>query len=97
MVGRMKDTANDYKDLLEGIGISVEEKKLTINKDSFMNADMEQVKNIFNDKNSFGYFVSQRAESIEYAANNEANRNNLYTENGTYNNASVGTLYAENV
>ena len=93
MVDRMKDTADDHKDMLKEIGISVEEKKLSIDKDSFINADMDQVKKIFNETDSFGYFVSQRAESIEYAANNEANRNNLYTENGTYNNISAGTLY----
>ena len=93
MAGRMKDTADDHKDMLREIGISVEEKKLSIDKDSFMNADMNQVKKLFNETGSFGYFVSQRADSIEYAANNEANRNNLYTENGTYNNISAGTLY----
>ena len=59
--------------------------------------DMEQVKKLFNETDSFGYFVSQRAESIENAAKNEANRNNLYSENGTYNNVSAGTLYTESV
>lgn len=97
MTGRMKDSADDYKELLKGIGISVEEKNLTIDKDSFMNAGMEQVKKLFNETNSFGYFTSQKAESMEFAANNEANRNNLYTKNGTYNNISVGTLYSEAV
>ena len=97
MSDRMKDTADDYKDMLKGIGISVEEKKLTIDKDSFMNADMGQVKKLFNNTNSFGYFVSQRAESIEYAANNEANRNSLYTNEGTYNNMYAGTLYEGSV
>mgnify|MGYP003290602678 CR=1 FL=1 len=93
MAGRMKNTADDHKDMLKEIGISVEDKKLSIDKDSFMNADMNQVKKLFNETDSFGYFVSQRADSIEYAANNEANRNNLYTENGTFNNISAGTLY----
>ena len=97
MAGRLKDTADDYKDMLKQIGISVEEKKLTFDKDSFMNADMNQVKKLFNETNSFGYFVSQRAESIENAAKNEANRNNLYSENGTYNNVSAGTLYTGSV
>lgn len=93
MSGRLKDSADDNANMLKEIGISVEEKKLSIDKDSFMNADMGQVKKLFNETNSFGYFVSQRAESIEYAANNQANRNNLYTESGTYNNISAGTLY----
>ena len=97
MTGRLKNSANDYTEMLKEIGISVEEKKLTIDKDSFMNADMNQVKKLFNETNSFGYFTSQKAESIEYAANNEANRNNLYTQDGTYNNVSAGTLYTGTV
>ena len=97
MSGRLKNSADDNKEMLSAIGISVEEKKLTIDKDTFMNADMEQVKKLFNETDSFGYFVSQRAESIENAAKNEANRNNLYSENGTYNNVSAGTLYTESV
>ena len=97
MAGRMKDSADDYQEQLREIGISVEEKKLTIDKDSFMNADMEQVKKLFNETNSFGYFTSQKAESIEFAANNEANMNNLYTKDGTYNNISAGALYSGTV
>ena len=97
MAGRMKATANDHKEMLSGIGIFVEEKKLTMDKDVFMNADMEQVRKLFNETNSFGYFVAQKAESIEFAANNEANRNNLYTKEGTYNNISAGTLYSGTV
>ena len=97
MTGRLKGSANDNKEMLSTIGISVEEKKLTIDKDTFMNADMEQVKKLFNETDSFGYFVSQRAESIENAAKNEANRNNLYSDNGTYNNMSTGALYTESV
>lgn len=97
MSARLKDSANDNKVMLSAIGISMDEKKLTMNKDAFMNADMEQVKKLFNDTNSFGYFVAQRAEAIESSAMNEANRNNLYSENGTYNNISVGTLYTGSV
>lgn len=97
MTGRLKGSANDNKEMLSTIGISVDEKKLTIDKDTFMNADMEQVKKLFNETDSFGYFVSQRAESIENAAKNEANRNNLYSENGTYNNVAAGALYTGSV
>lgn len=95
MTGRLKGSANDNKDMLSAVGITVGEKALTIDKDTFMNADMEQVKKLFNETDSFGYFVSKRAESIENAAKNEANRNNLYSESGTYNNMSAGTLYTE--
>ncbi|MBQ3105397.1 MAG: hypothetical protein IJC59_06005 [Lachnospiraceae bacterium] len=97
MTGRLKDSADDHAQMLKEIGISVGEKALTVDKEAFLNADMEQVKELFNEKNSFGYFTADRAESIELTANNEANRNNLYTQEGVYNNASAGTLYTGTV
>lgn len=95
MAERMEDTVKDYKELLGGIGISMNKESMTIDEDSFMKADMELVESLFNKTNSFGYFVSQRAESIENAAGIEANKNGLYTQDGTYNTMSAGTLYTE--
>lgn len=161
MSGRLEDTANDHKQALEAIGITIEKGKLNINKETFMNADMNQVKELFNKDNSFGEFVSDRAKTIENAietqakknkidveslkkaaqvssvdkntstntgtstnttessvndvrkqemmniqkygdelqnaAKNEANRNNLYSQKGTYNNVSAGALYSGSV
>ena len=76
-----------------------DEKKLTIEKDSFMNSDMEQVKKLFNETDSFGYFTQQKAESLESMAKLEANRNNLYSSNGTYNYnyMSAGNLYSVSI
>lgn len=100
MSGRLGDSASDNKDALGAIGISMDEKngnKLVIDKESFMNADMDQVQKLFNDSESFGYFVSQRAKSIEDSAASEANLISLYTKLGTYSNMSAGTLYTGTV
>ena len=97
MAERLNDTTNDFRDELKAIGISVEEKKLSIDKDTFMNADFGKAKKLFNETNSYGYFVSQRAEMIEGVAKSEANRNNLYTKEGIYNNSLSGTLYTGNM
>ena len=97
MAERLNDTTNDFRDELKEIGISVEEKKLSVDKDTFMNADFGKAKKLFNETNSYGYFVSQRAEMIEGVAKSEANRNNLYTKEGIYNNSLSGTLYTGNM
>ena len=62
-----------------------------------MNGDFGKAKKLFNETNSYGYFVSQRAEMIEGVARSEANRNNLYTKEGNYNNILSGTLYTGNM
>lgn len=97
MAERLYDTTRDFQDTLKEIGVSVNEKKLSIDKDTFMNADFGKAKKLFNETNSYGYFVSQRAEMIEGVARSEANRNNLYTKEGNYNNILSGTLYTGNM
>lgn len=97
MAERLYDTTRDFQDTLKEIGISVNEKKLSIDKDTFMNGDFGKAKKLFNETNSYGYFVSQRAEMIEGVARSEANRNNLYTKEGNYNNILSGTLYTGNM
>ena len=57
MSARLKDTVNDHKEALEAVGITMNDGKLTINKENFMKADMNQVKKLFNETNSFGYFI----------------------------------------
>ena len=97
MAERLYDTTRDFQDTLKEIGISVNEKKLSIDKDTFMNGDFGKAKKLFNETNSYGYFVSQRAEMIEGVARSEANRNNLYTKEGNYNNILSSTLYTGNM
>ena len=78
-IGRVASGAIAAK-ILKELGISVEEKKLTLDKDSFMNADLQQVKKLFNETNSFGYFVSARTGIIEDAIDNVARKNKIDIE-----------------
>ena len=97
MTERLKDSVDDNEKMLKTIGIKVGEKKLTIDKDAFMNSDMKQVKKLFNETDSFGYFTQQKAESLESMAKLEANRKSLYSSKGTYNYMSTGILYSVSI
>lgn len=76
------------KNLLEKVGITInKDNTLSLDKDTFMKADFNTVKNVFNGNSSYGYRVSVQASFISYAADNAASKANTYTSNGTYGNA----------
>lgn len=76
------------KNLLEKIGVTInKDNTLSIDKDTFMKADFNTVKNVFNGNGSYGYRVSAQASFINFAADNEATKTNTYTNNGTYDSA----------
>ena len=81
--------------LLNKIGITMnDDSTLSIDKDTFTNADMGTVKSLFNGNGSYGYRASAQASLINYAAEREASRNSTYTVSGTLNNSySSGTLF----
>ena len=80
--------------LLNEVGISIsQDKKLTVNKDSFMSADMDKVKSLFNGSNSLSERVASKASEIANKANSESNKSNLYSVNGTYRNPYTGNLF----
>ena len=98
MSKRLILSAKDNKSTLESIGITIEEKGLTLNKEKLLTSDLKTAKSLFNEVNSFGYFISQRAKSIVKATNNELNKLSTYTKTGTYTNTnsnSIGTIYSE--
>lgn len=80
---------------LEQMGIKVnDDKTLSIDKEAFLSADMDKVKNMFNDRGSYGYTMSAQASYINFAADQEANKANTYTFSGTYgNNYSAGGIF----
>ena len=85
--------AKDYEKELNEIGITINKNsQLSIDKDTFMNADMDKVKSLFNDKNSFAQLVSLRAVSMGNTAYSESNRSSLYTVDGTYMSLSTGDV-----
>ena len=77
--------AKDYEEELEQIGITIgKDNKLSVDKDTFMKADVDKVKELFNGQNSFSYLTSVRAVSIANTAYSESNKSSLYTGNGNY-------------
>lgn len=86
-------SSND--DLLKKVGISIgTDNTLSIDKDTFMEADLTTVKSLFNGTGSYAYRVSAQASLINFAADNEALKANTYNFNGTYsNNYSTGSIF----
>ena len=88
-------TADKSKDL-EDIGISVDSKTGILSFDSgkFNNADMDQVKKLFNGTGSYAYSVATRASLIDSYAQSEATKSNTYGKNGKYSyNYNSGDLF----
>lgn len=92
--GLMK-LAGDYEDELNKMGITIDTKdnKLSIDKDTFMKADVDKVKELFNGQNSFAYLTSLRAVSMGNTAYSESNQSSLYNGNGNYSVPSTGDLF----
>lgn len=82
---------------LEKVGITIDEdNELKIDKETFKSADMQDVKNLFGERASFGYQVATQASMINYYAENEASKSNTYGSSGTYTyNYNTGSLYNE--
>lgn len=81
---------------LQAVGISVNDNgTLSLNKDTFMKADMGKVKSLFGDNGSYGYQISAQASLINYAADHAANKGSSYTTTGAYaSNFSNGSLFS---
>lgn len=94
---RLTNLADYNEKALEKIGITInEDNELEIDKETFMGADMQNVKNLFQERASFAYQVSTQASMINYYAENEASKSNTYGSSGTYTyNYNTGTLYNE--
>lgn len=90
----MSATTGHLKSLL-AVGISVNsDGTLELDKKSFMEADMETAKRLFNGTGSYAYSVSAQASMINYAADREASKGSMYTTKGTYGaNYNNGNLY----
>ena len=87
-------TANS-EDALAKVGITIgEDNSLSIDKDTFMKADIADVKALFNGHNSYAYRVSAQSSLINFAADNEAAKANTYNFTGAYsNNYSSGNIF----
>lgn len=92
----MVNTSLSNSKALSSLGITFgEDGTLSLNKDTFMKADMTKVKSLFYENGSYGYQVSAQASLINYAADNVINKGNTYTVNGSYTaNFSNGNLFS---
>lgn len=88
IVNRTTNLANstmiNYKSL-NAVGITInEDSTLSIDKDTFLKADVSKVKSLFSETGSYGYRVSAQSSLINFAADHEANKNTTYTLAGNY-------------
>lgn len=90
----MTNMTKSYSKLLSSVGITVGAgNKLSVDETAFKASDMGTVKTLFNGNTSYAYNAASRASMLGASASSEANKNKLYTNSGTYNNAySTGNL-----
>ena len=97
-VSSMKNlTSGNSKDLAE-IGINVDAKTgiLSIDKNTFKNADMSKVKDLFHGTGSYAYGVATRSSLVDSYAQAEATRANTYGKTGKYNyNYNSGNIFSD--
>lgn len=81
--------------LLKKVGISVgSNNKLSIDEDTFKNADINSIRTLFNGANSYASQVSAKASKIKGAAILESLKANTYSYTANYSNTySAGSIY----
>lgn len=87
-------TDKNKKDLAD-IGITINsDDTLSIDEKTFKNADMSDVKSLFNGNGSYAYYTGVKASMVSANIASEAAKSNTYTSDGTYSyNYSSGDLY----
>lgn len=81
----MVNYAAANKSSLSEIGITIDsDNNLSINEDVFKKADMSKVKDLFQNKESFGKQAEAQITKMELYAENEATKSNTYSNNGSY-------------
>ena len=90
---KLTDVMEGYESQLKDLGITIgEDNKLTIDKKTFLNADTEAVKELFNGQSSLSYLVATRATSLSNTAYSQSNSSSLYTVDGTYASQNTGSV-----
>ena len=80
----MTSLTKEMETQLKDIGITIsKENHLVLNKDSFLKADVTNMKSLFQGAGSYGYQIQSKAFSIGIAAQNEMDKNVIYTGKGT--------------
>jgi flagellar capping protein FliD len=94
-LGSMKTLTSNNESSLSEIGISVNSKSgtLSIDEETFKNADMDKVKSLFNGTGSYAYGVATQSSMIDSYAQYQASKSNTYTGSGTYSDTySIGSI-----
>ncbi|MGL5259114.1 MAG: hypothetical protein ACRC7V_03295 [Lachnospiraceae bacterium] len=80
--------------LLSNVGITIgSDNTLSINEDTFKNANQSTIQSLFSGNSSLGTSISSKVSIIGIQASNEAKRSSLYTNVGDYTSAfSSGTI-----
>ena len=91
----MVNTTKAYETMLSKVGITInDDNSLSIDKDTFKQADESTLKTLFNDTGSFAYSVSASASFINFRADTEAAKANTYTISGNYSsNYTSGSIF----
>lgn len=94
-INSLTGMTSSNRNLLERVGITVaSDGQLSINDDTFKEADMTSVRSLFNGTGSYGFRVSAQASWIDFAVTNEANRSNTYNARGNFtNNFNTGNIF----
>lgn len=94
-VNRLTGNTAGNEKMLNKIGITIRgDGSLSLDKDTFMKADMNSVKSVFNGNGSYGYQTSAQASLVNFAADHASNRSSFYNAGGNYSNSfSSGNLF----
>jgi hypothetical protein len=95
-VTNMESTTATNSKSLEELGITInKDNTLSIDKDTFMAADMDKAKSLFNGSGSYAYSVSASASMINYNADYALTKSATYTTSGSYSSTyNLGSLYS---
>ena len=94
----MKQNTKWQESLLQEIGITIDDKTeaLSIDKDTFMKADLSKVKDLFVSQGAYGYQTAVKASMAEYQAQREASKANTYNQKGNYSfNYNSGAIWEQ--
>lgn len=81
----MVNDSISYMKSLKSVGITLgEDGTLSVDKKTFLAADMGAVKNLFNGVGSYAYNISTEASMMNYAAQRAAGAGSAYTATGQY-------------
>jgi flagellar capping protein FliD len=86
---------NQNADALKELGITIDSEKstLSVDKETFLSADMDKAKKLFNGTGSYAYNVATKSSLLNYQAEREASKSNTYSSTGSYNyNYSSGSI-----